>query len=266
MSRACAWCACVLLTVLAAPTLQSQELLAGPDFEEGLAGWDVVSPIAGKALTEPVVDEGRRCLHVAKALADDLRSVGVRQTIEAPGGLYVLSLDIRHTTLGSSGGVRVTALDAGRRALSESWPVRLYTWQSGWRHVERTVRLPGQTARIELFLAVNGLGEAWFDAVSLSSAPGAEEPAAAHAVPTGIGVTSIGAVSSIITLRVCDIEGLHVSQVVTVTSTTWSLRASMALPCGEHRQAACPATSPAETVRAMARTRLPSRPCMRMGT
>jgi len=217
--RAILLCATVAVSWPATADGQPPNLVVNPGFEDGLSGWEVVNPVGAAATVEASRDDpraGALCLDCGNTDEADLQSVGARQVIEVPGGgRYVLSLDVRHTALRSSGGVRVSALDADGHRLLRTWPTPLYNWESGWRRVERTVRLPAQTSRVELFLAVNGLGEAWFDDVSLTAAREPDTPEHTEPVPTGIAVTRYDTRDPVMVVRVHDLDGDGVAEVLT---------------------------------------------------
>ncbi len=188
-------------------------LVANPGFERGLTGWEVVNPVGAAATVEVVSDtrnSGQSSLHAANANAKDLRPLGVRQVLAVQGGrTYRLAVHSQNTALQSSGGVRVTVLDADGGRLSQTWAVQLHTWESGWTLAERTISIPARGVRAELLLSVNGLGEVWFDDVSLVEQPAAPNPAeqTVEQIPAGIAVTRFPAPAPVMKIAAADVDG-----------------------------------------------------------
>ncbi|MCD6361904.1 MAG: VCBS repeat-containing protein, partial [Armatimonadetes bacterium] len=208
-----------IATALPGFAQQAPNLVVNPGFEDGLSGWEAVNPV-GEAASVAVSGEGAFAgagsLRVSVS-TDDLRPVGARQTIAVePGRYYYLAVRARNTELKSSGGVRLRVFDAAGGQIKRDWPLRLNTWRSNWRLMEQYVRMPGRAATVELLLAVNGRGEAWYDEVTLVRRDPPTNPALekVEQIPLGITVTRFNAPAPVLKMRACDLEGDGIEEVL----------------------------------------------------
>jgi hypothetical protein len=208
------------MVAMAAPAQQGENLIVNPSFEDGLNGWEVVNPV-GEAALVAVSDEGS--LRAANS-ADDLRPVGVRQTVAVESGqYYFVAVRAGNSELKSSGGVRLRMFDAEGKQLKQEWPLRLYTWRSNWRLIERFMRMTGQTASVELLLAVNGRGEANYDDIVFVRRDPPPNPALEEVeqIPLGIAVARFEAPAPVFKIRACDLAGDGAEEVLIGDVNGW---------------------------------------------
>lgn len=166
--------------------------LVNPRFEAGLEGWRKETAQATIELTKM---DGRTAVRIAVPEGAEPGPHGLYQEVAAvPGEVLVARGEVLRTKISSGAGAYIEIAYYGAdgqrlAALPEDYAVTSGHWTTLHTPLHHMIAVPKDCAKVRLYLAFSGHGEAYFDNLMLVSLPRPAAPAPAPAGPVTLNVT-----------------------------------------------------------------------------